>query len=71
MAITVRKFPVIEVRTFLVKTVGSGGDYHNVSPLFYWIISYHIDALGQVKGGHWLIDSPIATPMSGWEQYRK
>jgi L-alanine-DL-glutamate epimerase-like enolase superfamily enzyme len=25
----------------------------------------------QVKGGHWLIDSPIATPMSKWEQYRK
>ncbi|ERF75368.1 hypothetical protein EPUS_00161 [Endocarpon pusillum Z07020] len=23
-----------------------------------------------VKGGHWLIDSPIATPMSKWEQYR-
>lgn len=23
-----------------------------------------------VKGGHWLIDSPIATPMSGWEKYR-
>ncbi|KAL9115749.1 MAG: hypothetical protein Q9227_000117 [Pyrenula ochraceoflavens] len=25
----------------------------------------------QVKGGHWLIDSPIATPMSKWEEYRK
>ncbi|KAI4272363.1 MAG: hypothetical protein L6R38_006628 [Xanthoria sp. 2 TBL-2021] len=24
-----------------------------------------------VKGGHWLIDSPIATPMSGWEKYRE
>jgi L-rhamnonate dehydratase len=24
-----------------------------------------------VKGGHWLIDSPIATPMSKWEEYRK
>ncbi|KKY29062.1 putative mandelate racemase muconate lactonizing enzyme family protein [Phaeomoniella chlamydospora] len=24
-----------------------------------------------VKGGHWLIDSPIATPMSNWEKYRK
>lgn len=24
-----------------------------------------------VKGGHWLIDSPIATPMSKWDQYRK
>ncbi|KAL8939533.1 MAG: hypothetical protein Q9211_002698 [Gyalolechia sp. 1 TL-2023] len=23
-----------------------------------------------VKGGHWLIDSPISTPMSGWEKYR-
>jgi len=24
-----------------------------------------------VKGGHWLIDSKIATPMSGYEEYRK
>ena len=24
-----------------------------------------------VKGGHWLIDSPISTPMSKWEQYKK
>ena len=24
-----------------------------------------------MDGGHWLIDSPIATPMSRWEQYRK
>ncbi|KAK0252840.1 hypothetical protein LTR91_024274 [Friedmanniomyces endolithicus] len=24
-----------------------------------------------VKGGHWLIDSKIATPMSGYEDYRK
>lgn len=24
-----------------------------------------------VKGGHWLIDSKIATPMSGYEAYRK
>ena len=24
-----------------------------------------------VHGGHWLIDSKIATPMSGYEQYRK
>ncbi|KAK2768719.1 hypothetical protein FQN54_000575 [Arachnomyces sp. PD_36] len=24
-----------------------------------------------VRGGHWLVDSPIATPMSRWEQYRK
>ncbi|KAK4555846.1 hypothetical protein LTR86_007066 [Recurvomyces mirabilis] len=24
-----------------------------------------------VKGGHWLIDSKISTPMSGYEQYRK
>lgn len=23
-----------------------------------------------VKGGHWLIDSKIATPMSGYEEYR-
>ncbi|EFQ34038.1 mandelate racemase/muconate lactonizing enzyme domain-containing protein [Colletotrichum graminicola M1.001] len=23
-----------------------------------------------VKGGHWLIDSPISTPCSRWEQYR-
>jgi L-rhamnonate dehydratase len=23
-----------------------------------------------VKGGHWLIDSPIATPMSKWLEYR-
>ncbi|KAI9880781.1 MAG: hypothetical protein M1830_000217 [Pleopsidium flavum] len=23
-----------------------------------------------VKGGHWLIDSPISTPMSRWERYR-
>jgi hypothetical protein len=24
-----------------------------------------------VKGGHWLIDSKIATPMSGYDKYRK
>lgn len=24
-----------------------------------------------VKGGHWLIDNKISTPMSKWEQYRK
>lgn len=24
----------------------------------------------QVKGGHWLIDSDISTPMSKWAQYR-
>jgi len=24
-----------------------------------------------VKGGHWLIDSKISTPMSGYEQYTK
>lgn len=24
-----------------------------------------------VAGGHWLIDSKIATPMSGYEKYRK
>ena len=24
-----------------------------------------------VKGGHWLIDSKISTPMSGYEDYRK
>lgn len=24
-----------------------------------------------VAGGHWLIDSPISTPMSKWEEYRK
>jgi L-rhamnonate dehydratase len=24
-----------------------------------------------VKGGHWLIDSKIATPMSGYEEYQK
>ena len=24
-----------------------------------------------VKGGHWLIDSPISTPMSKWEEYRR
>ncbi|CAK7271878.1 hypothetical protein SEPCBS119000_004832 [Sporothrix epigloea] len=23
-----------------------------------------------VKGGHWLIDSPISTPCSGWKKYR-
>jgi L-rhamnonate dehydratase len=25
----------------------------------------------QVKTGHWLIDSPLSTLMSRWEQYRK
>lgn len=24
----------------------------------------------QVESGHWLVDSPIATPMSRWEAYR-
>lgn len=24
----------------------------------------------QVKGGHWLVDSPISTPMARWGQYR-
>ncbi|KAL8651763.1 MAG: hypothetical protein Q9210_003075 [Variospora velana] len=43
---------ITQVRTFVIQSVGSGGDYHNV------------------KGGHWLIDSPISTPMSGWEKYR-
>ena len=47
--ITVRKFPGITVRAFLVKGVGSGGDYHNVGSPFYWIISYPVDTPGQVK----------------------
>lgn len=29
-----------------------------------------LNIVAQVKGGHWLIDSKIATPMSRWEQYR-
>jgi L-alanine-DL-glutamate epimerase-like enolase superfamily enzyme len=50
----VPEFPTIQhVRTYLIRGVGSGGDYHNV------------------EGGHWLIDSKIATPMSGYEQYRR
>jgi L-alanine-DL-glutamate epimerase-like enolase superfamily enzyme len=33
--------------------------------------SFSVDSMSQVRGGHWLVDSPIATPMSRWEQYRK
>lgn len=76
---SVRSFPTIkEVRTFLIEGVGSGGDYHNVSitliPYPSWGKQgqWSTNRCGtiQVKGGHWLIDSPIATPMSRWEQYR-
>ncbi|KIY52787.1 enolase C-terminal domain-like protein [Fistulina hepatica ATCC 64428] len=41
-----------EVNTYLIDSVGDGGDYHNV-----------------VKG-HWLIDSPISTPMSRYADYK-
>ena len=46
-------------------------------PTIKAIRTFVIDGVGSggdyhnVKGGHWLIDSPIATPMSGWEKYRK
>ncbi|KAG9241713.1 enolase C-terminal domain-like protein [Calycina marina] len=45
-------------------------------PTINAIRSYVIDGVGSggdyhnVEGGHWLIDSPISTPMSRWEKYR-
>jgi len=41
------------------------------------IRTFVIDGVGSggdyhnVKGGHWLIDSKISTPMSGYDEYRK
>ncbi|EFE44487.1 hypothetical protein TRV_00756 [Trichophyton verrucosum HKI 0517] len=66
-------FPTIKtVNTFIIDGVGSGGDYHNVCCYLFSSEVYclYINILFQVKGGHWLIDSPIATPMARWEQYR-
>ncbi|CRK37012.1 hypothetical protein BN1708_007267 [Verticillium longisporum] len=46
-------------------------------PTIKAVRSYVIDGVGaggdyhNVKGGHWLIDSPISTPSSRWEKYRK
>lgn len=40
------------------------------------IRSFVVDGVGSggdyhnVKGGHWLIDTSISTPMSRWEKYR-
>jgi hypothetical protein len=72
-------FPTIrEVRTFITQGPGSGGDYHNVQGNFkpnetyiFTLLRYMLTRfpLG-MAGGHWLIDSKIATPMSGYEQYR-
>lgn len=79
----VKQFPRIKaVNTFVISGVGSGGDYHNVSisiivsslawPVLFVSASVSLsNALLQVKGGHWLIDSKIATPMSRYEKYRK
>ncbi|KAL2172353.1 hypothetical protein VTG60DRAFT_6192 [Thermothelomyces hinnuleus] len=45
-------------------------------PTIKAIRSYVISGVGSggdyhnVKGGHWLIDSPISTPCSRWEKYR-
>jgi L-rhamnonate dehydratase len=65
-------FPRIkEIRTFVIDGVGSGGDYHNVSertesnPGEIVLLTPL-----QVKGGHWLIDSNISTPMTKWAEYR-
>lgn len=66
-------FPTIKaINTFIIDGVGSGGDYHNVCcfPFSSEVYCLHVNILIQVKGGHWLIDSPIATPMARWEQYR-
>ncbi|KAM5451261.1 putative L-rhamnonate dehydratase [Microsporum audouinii] len=47
-----------------------------VFPTIKAVNAFIIDGVGSggdyhnVKGGHWLIDSPIATPMARWEQYR-
>ncbi|CRK48124.1 hypothetical protein BN1723_001381 [Verticillium longisporum] len=46
-------------------------------PTIKAVRSYVIDGVGaggdyhNVKCGHWLIDSPISTPSSRWEKYRK
>ncbi|KAI5305747.1 hypothetical protein KEM55_008870, partial [Ascosphaera atra] len=47
-------------------------DFPRIKAIHTYVISgvgsggdYH-----NVKGGHWLIDTKIATPMSRWEQYR-
>ncbi|KKA30432.1 hypothetical protein TD95_004366 [Thielaviopsis punctulata] len=46
-------------------------------PTIAAIRSYVVNDVGtggdyhNVKGGHWLVDSPISTPSSRWEQYRK
>lgn len=54
-------------------TKGSVVSFPRIKEVKTYIISgvgsggdYH-----NVKGGHWLIDSKIATPMSGYEAYRK
>jgi L-rhamnonate dehydratase len=45
-------------------------------PVIKDVRTYIIEGVGSggdyhnVKGGHWLIDSPISTPMSRWEKYR-
>lgn len=70
---SVKSFPKIKsIQTFIIEGVGSGGDYHNVrSPSLNLQLpnASAVDTL-QVEGGHWLIDSSIATPMSGYDKYR-
>ncbi len=46
-------------------------------PTIKTVRTFVIDGVGSggdyhnVKGGHWLIDNKISTPMAKWEQYRK
>src|SRR5580704_16526985 len=45
-------------------------------PTIKTIRTFVVDGIGSggdyhnVKGGHWLIDTAISTPMSRWEKYR-
>lgn len=49
---------------------------HKQFPTIQHVRTYVIGGVGSggdyhnVAGGHWLVDSPISTPMARWEQYR-
>lgn len=52
----------------MVDGVGSGGDYHNVKGGHWYVIERV--TVGRQLTSRRLIDTPISTPMSRWEDYR-